>query len=159
MSNTYRRLWLGLVMAACAPSLAASAQETPDFVGSWRLESWTQADGTPQCSEEEGDSSGQIIYTSDGHMADQLGCSEIEIGDLSDLSARAVVRRLGRRHLSYYGTYTLDELAQTVTHHVEGSSNVGFVGTDRVRSFVFEGNDRLVLSPPNGAKIVWLRNR
>jgi hypothetical protein len=92
-------------------------------------------------------------------MADQLSCSEIEIEDLSDLSAQAVVRRLGRRHLGYYGTYTLDASAQAVTYHVEGTSNLSFVGTDRVRSFVFEGNDRLVLSPPEGSRIVWLRNR
>ena len=160
MPNTLRRLGLGILLAACVTPSAVKAQgSTSDFIGSWRLGSWTQVDGTPRCSEEEGGSSGQIIYTSDGHMADQLGCSEIGIEELGDLNARAVVRRLGRRHLSYYGTYSVDETARTVTHHVEGSSNVGFVGTDRVRSFVFEGNDRLVLSPPDGAKIVWLRNR
>ena len=160
MSNTPRDFLLVLVAGACVlPSAGTAQSATPSFVGSWRLESWTLADGTPRCSEEEGSSSGQIIYTGDGHMADQLSCSEIEIEDLSDLSAQAVVRRLGRRHLSYYGTYTLDASAQAVTYHVEGTSNLSFVGTDRVRSFVFEGNDRLVLSPPEGSRIVWLRNR
>jgi hypothetical protein len=159
MSNNYRGLWLGLAMAVCAPSLAASAQETPDFVGSWRLESWNQADGTPRCSEEEGSVSGQIVYTSDGHMSAQLGCAEIDLGNIDDLSPQDVRRRLSRRHLSYYGAYTLQESAGTVTHHVMGSSNVGMVRTDQVRSFVFEGNDRLVLSPPGGAKLLWLRNR
>ena len=162
MSNTSRDFLLVLVAGACVLPSAGTAQSAiPSFVSSWRLESRTLADGTLRYSEEEGSSSGQIIYTSDAHMADLLGCSEIEIEDRSDLRAQVVVRRLGRRHLSYYGTYTLDESAQAVTHHVEGSSNLSFVGTgtDRVRSFVFEGNDRLVLSPPEGSRIVWLRNR
>ena len=161
MSNTSRRLWLGLVMGACVPSLAANAQETPpgvDLVGSWRLESWTLENGSPRCSQEEGRVSGQIIYTSDGHMSAQLGCAQIDLSNLDDLSPQDGRRRLSRRHLSYYGRYTLDRSAQTVTHHVEGSSNVGMVGTDQVRSFFSEGNDHIVLSP-GSSQLVWLRNR
>lgn len=133
--------------------------QSPGIEGSWRLESWTLANGSPRCSEEEGSVSGQLVYTSDGHMSAQLGCAQIDLSDLSDLSPQEVRRRLSRRHLSYYGAYTLDESARTVTHHVVGSSNVGMVGTDQVRSFAFEGNDRIVLSPPGGAQLLWLRNR
>ncbi len=94
-------------------------------------------------------------------MSAQLGCAQMrlsDLGDPGDLSPEDVRRHLSRRHLSYYGTYTVDEAAQTVTHHVEGSSNVRMVGTDQVRSFVFEGNDRIVLSPGN-SQLAWLRNR
>ena len=89
-------------------------------------------------------------------MSAQLGCAQI---DLSDLSREDAQGQASRRHFSYYGTYTLDESAQTVTHHVEGSSSPNMVGTDQVRAFVFEGNDQITLSPPGGAKLVWLRNR
>ena len=163
MSNTSRRLWLGLAMAACAPPLAANAQETTpgdDWVGSWRLESWTLANGSPRCSEEEGSVSGQIVYTSDGHMSAQLGCAQIDLSNLGNLSPQDVRRRLSRRHLSYYGAHTLDESAETVTHHVEGSSLPDMVGSDQVRSFVLEGSDRIVLSPVgSGQRLLWLRNR
>ena len=167
MPHTSRGLWLGFLVAACALPLAVSAQGTrgsadassPDIVGSWRLESWILANGRPRCSEEEGGVSGQLVYTSDGHMSAQLGCAGIDTSDLSSLSPQAVAGRLSRRHFSYYGRYTLDPSAQTVTHHVEGSSSVPFVGSDQVRSFVFDGNDRIVLSPPGGGQLLWLRNR
>lgn len=71
-------------------------------------------------------------------MSAQLGCAQINVGNIDDLSPQDVWRRYSRRHPSYYGTYTLDESAGTVTHHVMGSSNVGMVRTDQVRSFVFE---------------------
>ncbi len=171
MSNTSRNLWLGFVVAACALPLAAAAQgasprgsadaSAPDLVGSWHLESWTLANGRPRCSEEEGGVSGIIAYTSDGHMSAQLGCPGVDTSDLSSLSPQAAAAALSRRHFSYYGRYTLDRSAQTVTHHVEGSSSAPFVGSDQVRWFVFEGPDRLVLSPDEGGRqrLVWLRNR
>jgi hypothetical protein len=164
MSNTSHNLLLGLAVAACALPLAATAQatatQTRDFVGSWRLESWTQANGMPRCSEEEGGVTGQIMYSEDGHMSAQLGCSGLDIGDLDSLSGQAAARRLSRRHLGYYGAYTLQPAAQTVTHHVQGSSSAGMVATDQVRAFVFEAPDRLVLSPDGGrSRLVWLRNR
>lgn len=159
MSNTDRRLWLGLLMAACASPMAATAQETPDLVGSWRLMSWTLANGAPRCSEEEGRVAGLLVYTRDGYMSAQLGCAEIDVGDLTGLSPQAVTRRLSRRHFTYYGPYTLDEAAQAVIHHVEGASSAPFVGSDQVRLFEFEGNDRLVLSPQGSSqRLVWLRN-
>ena len=131
-----------------------------DLIGSWRLDSWTLGNGMPRCSEEEGGVSGQIIYSLDGHMSAQLGCAGIDIGDVGSLSAQEVMGRLSRRHFTYYGGYTLDETAQTVTHHVLGSSSVPFVGSDQVRNFVFEGPDRLVLSPEGSSqRLTWLRNR
>ncbi len=162
MSSTSRNLWLGFV-AVCALPLAAQAQE-PDpraVVGSWHLESWTNANGSPRCSEEEGGASGIIAYTSDGHMSAQLGCAGLDVSDLNSLSPQAAAGRLSRRHFSYYGRYTLDRSAQTVTHHVEGSSSQPFVGSDQVRWFVFEGPDRLVLSTDEAGRqlLVWLRNR
>ncbi len=167
MKRTSGRFWLGLVIAAFAPTLAADAQEPTSaqalaaaLIGSWTLESWTLATGSPRCSEEEGRVSGLLVYTSDGHMSVQLGCSEIDLGDLSGLSAPEVVARLSRRHFTYYGSYTLDAAAQTVTHHVEGSSSADFVDSDQVRPFVLEGRERLVLSPEGSdQRLVWLRNR
>lgn len=49
-----------------------------------------------------------------------------------------------RGYVGYFGTYTIDEKASTVTHHVEGASFPNFVGTNQVRHYRFEG-DRLIL--------------
>ena len=63
-------------------------------------------------------------------------------------------------YLAYFGTYTVDEQARTVTHHRKANINPGQVGDDVVRAYVFESNDRLVLTPAGSTnKIVWERAR
>lgn len=127
------------------------------FVGSWRLDSWTTAEGADRCGED-GPPAGQIIYSADGQMSAQLGCPGVEPTVGSDpLTAEQERRRLTRQHFSYYGRYTVDPEAGTVTHHVLGSISAGWVGEDRVRAYTFEGDDRLVLDA-GGAKLVWVRN-
>ena len=52
-------------------------------------------------------------------------------------------------YFGYFGTYTVDEEAGVVTHHVEGASYPNFVGTDQRRLFRLQGS-RLVLRTPPG---------
>jgi hypothetical protein len=149
-----------LCLSACVADggSTASADAGPSLVGSWSLETWTVGDA-PRCSEDEGRYSGQIMYSADGHMSAQLGCSDLPTDDLAELSAEEAMARLQRRHFSYYGTYTVDLEAGTVTHHVEGSSSAAWVGTNRVRSFTFEGPDRVRLSTVESDNhLVWRRN-
>ena len=152
-----------VLLTGCAAAPEAddpgSADSEPDVVGSWRLVEWTVADDAPRCGEAEGAASGQIVYAADGHMSAQLGCAELSMDGLDALSSTEVAGRMSRRHFSYYGTWTLDRAARTVTHHVTGSSAQSWVGTDRVRSFTFEGSDRIVLSTAESDnRLVWARN-
>ena len=63
-------------------------------------------------------------------------------------------------YLAYFGTYSVDERARIITHHRKGNINPGGVGDDVVRAYVFESNDRLVLTPTGSTnKIVWERAR
>jgi hypothetical protein len=48
---------------------------------------------------------------------------------------------------AYFGTYTVDEQAGIVTHHVEGALNPNWEGSDQRRRFTLAG-DKLTLSPP-----------
>ena len=92
-------------------------------------------------------------------MSAQLGCAGISLEGLEALEPQAAVRRAWRRHGGYYGTYVVDEAAQTVTHHVLGHIRPIGVGADWVRRFVFEGSDRVVLMPiESESRLVWLRN-
>jgi hypothetical protein len=50
-------------------------------------------------------------------------------------------------YTAYFGTYTIDAKAGTVTHHLEGSLVPGRQGTDNVCWFELEGEDRLFLIP------------
>lgn len=146
------------LLTGCSPDAEMPAS-SPSIVGSWRLESWTIAGDAPRCTDAEGGSAGQIVYSSDGHMSAQLGCDRLPMDELGSMGSEEATARMTRRHFSYYGTYTIDEAAQTVTHHVMGSTSPAWVGTDRVRSFVFEGPDRIVLSTVESEnRLVWLRN-
>jgi hypothetical protein len=60
---------------------------------------------------------------------------------------------------AYWGNYTVDMVAGTVTHHVDGSFSARMIGTDQVRSFRFEGEDRIVLSPGGQSELTWVRVR
>jgi hypothetical protein len=47
-------------------------------------------------------------------------------------------------YFGYFGTYTIDEQAGTVVHHIEGSWFPNLMGTDQIRHFRFE-EERIVL--------------
>jgi hypothetical protein len=49
-------------------------------------------------------------------------------------------------YIAYFGTYSIDENARTVTHHRKGSVQPGDTA-DLVRKYTIRG-DRLVLNPP-----------
>ena len=55
-------------------------------------------------------------------------------------------------YAAYFGTYTTDAKAGTVTHHLEDSLTPGRRGTDNVRWFEFQGNERLALIPMEDGK-------
>jgi hypothetical protein len=59
---------------------------------------------------------------------------------------------------SYFGTYTVDEVAKTVTHHMEGALNPNDVGRDRVRWYTFVGNRLELLTSQTATNpLVWER--
>ena len=88
---------------------------------------------------------GQIVYTESGRMGVHQMNPRAELPDVSDLAPVDAARRLMTVFAAYYGTYTVDESAGTVIHHVEGVSDPTLVGTDQVRQFEFINNDRLQL--------------
>ncbi len=59
-------------------------------------------------------------------------------------------------HIAYFGTYSIDERACTVTHHRAGSVQPGDKG-DVVRGYEFAG-DRLILRPVGTTReVIWQR--
>ena len=98
---------------------------------------------------------GMIYYGPHGEMAVQIA------PDVARQRAGAVMTAEEAKialtdYIAYFGTYTIDEAAGTVTHHRLGSVQPGDSG-DLVRRYEFTGN-RLVLSPPNSTmQITWER--
>ncbi|MSQ15052.1 MAG: hypothetical protein EXR50_04215 [Dehalococcoidia bacterium] len=60
-------------------------------------------------------------------------------------------------YTAYFGTYTIDEEARTVTHHRAGNLNPGGID-DGVRGYEFASDDRLILRPVGATnELTWER--
>jgi len=81
---------------------------------------------------------GMLIYTRDGHMSVQLMYPE----SANTLSNEYVLNG----YEASFGGYDIDEIAHTVTHHVQGSNTRDLlVGKDLPRKFEFTADGRLII--------------
>ncbi|MGE0363481.1 MAG: lipocalin-like domain-containing protein [Vicinamibacterales bacterium] len=134
------------------------------LIGHWRLVGTEQVrEGEPPRSTMGDAPLGLITYTPDGHMLAQLGPAARPTVRPAEATPDQV-RELLRTQTSYFGTFTVDERARTVTHHRDGSQVPG--ERDFVRRIDLQG-PRLVLTTPETivegkkrfARITWERVR
>ena len=137
---------LMLQMTAAVSAQTAPASDASRFFGTWRLISDT--------------TTGIMIYDSLGNMAAQVMPNRARRKYAAAEPTPDEAKDAITGYLAYFGTYSVDEQARTITHHRKGSINPGQVGDAVVRAYVFESNDRLVLTPAGSTnKIVWERAR
>ncbi len=122
-----------------------------NFQGTWRLKRYEhrRADGLLYFPLGE-NARGLLIYTPDGYMSGQIMRPEkprFQGGVLAD-GSEAEIRAALLGYVAYFGTYTVDENAQTMIHEVIGSWRPNFVGSRQVRHYEFEGPNRLLLRTP-----------
>jgi hypothetical protein len=134
----------GAVVSSCGRQGQGAPTARDRIVGAWELQSRTvqRAGGEvvddPVLSERP---IGRLFYSSSGHMALQMmrqGRAQAitePAGQAGAASARVV---LG--YDAYFGTFTVDEAAGTVTHHVQGSLFPEDLGKDFVRRFKVDGD-------------------
>ena len=75
------------------------------------------------------------------------------------------VRDAYEQYTSYFGTYTLDPMAGTIVHHVEGALVPNWVGGNQLRYFSLDEGALTLKTPPmkltDGTKVVnfltWVR--
>jgi Lipocalin-like domain len=144
-----------------ATTLTATAQSPAEmkqrFIGSFRLVSWTSYDAAGQASPSPY-TMGQITYDAADRMSAHLMTAE--------RAKLAATRQPGQRgggagappdmtgYISYYGRYEIDPKQSTVTHHVEGSSNLGMIGTPQLRYYELSADGRtLFLSTKSGDRV------
>ena len=156
---------LGMFVAAVliAPLGASSAnaqsalqgEAAKRFVGTWRIVSIT-TDG--KTNEMRGPRpTGLIIYDAGGNMAVQImpDRPRPKFAAAEPTPDEAKVALYG--YTAYFGTYSVDALPGTVTHHRQGNINPGGLG-DFVRRYEFVGGDKLILRPlENQHQLVWER--
>jgi hypothetical protein len=96
-----------------------------------------------------------IYYGPHGEMAVQIApdVKRMKAGaEMTPEEARIALKD----YIAYFGTYTVDEQAGTVTHHRLDSIQPGD-GSDLIRRYEFNG-DRLVLRAPNSTlEVTWER--
>ena len=142
-------LLVGWILAGSHTTLAQSDVETlrQRLVGVYELAEYAPHGDEP---------SGRIWYAPNGQMSAMLfqpGRAPVA-NSASDAEFRASMRGV----VAYYGTYTIDTDAGTVTHHVMGASNPAWIGDDFVRWYRFEGDDlRLSLNSRFENTLFWRR--
>ena len=93
---------------------------------------------------------GMLIYTRDGHMSVQLMYPE----SANTLSNEYVLNG----YEASFGSYDIDEIAHTVTHHVKGSVTRDLLGKDLPRKFEFTADGHLIIRsarPDEHWSVIW----
>jgi Lipocalin-like domain len=145
-------IFLIVVLAAQVSARRTSGQAPPAgdeakrFIGTWRLISDT--------------STGLMYYDGLGNMAAQVMPSRARAKYAGTQPTPDEAKAAITGYLAYFGTYTVNERAHTITHHRKASINPGQVGDDAVRGYEFASGDRVILTPAeSGNQVTWERMR
>ena len=150
----------GLLTALSFLAQGAFAQEfvpneTADrFIGMWRLVSWVDSQGQ-QIPNRGPSPTGFIVYDASGNMSVQIMPDRSRpqyVGAPTPDEAKAILTG----YVAYFGRWTIDEGAQTVTHYRTGSINPDF-DAPFVRRYEFGPGGRVTLIPGGGSRLTWER--
>ena len=152
MSNLRTLLIAAAAMSLGASSASAQSEVAKQFVGAWRYIG-TTIDG--QNKPRGNNPKGMIYYGPAGEMSVQIA-PDVERKRAGTVMTPDEAKIAVTDYIAYFGTYTVDEKAGTVTHHRQASVQPGD-GGNFVRQYQFVG-DRLILRPPNSKQeITWER--
>jgi len=133
------------------------------LIGSWRPVSWDWYDAGGAVNSPLGENPvGLLIYDRSGFVSAQLMRRQQPLFRDDDWRHAADEEKAAAwsGYFGYFGRYTIDEEAGTITHRVEGSWFPNLVGTCQVRQYSFDGN-RLSLTaqtPWGHVILVWEKN-
>lgn len=132
--------FVAVAALAQAPQPTSSAKR---LVGTWRLVSVTESRRQESRGEKP---TGLIYYDDKGNMAVQImpDRPRTKFAGASPTPDEARDAILG--YTAYFGTYTVDEMQQTVTHKRTGNIDPSGLG-DYVRRYEFLSDDRIILRP------------
>ncbi len=167
-SRLLLKVGMGLLLLGCDPSTSAEpALEVLPLVGVWELESYTVTNSEGLARFPYGQAPvGQLIYTEDGRMSAQMMRADFDLGSFAGMDGETAIREAGLSgFFAYWGSYSLDRDASTVTHHLAGSLYSDWVGVDQLRNYRFEDDTTLVIwaqlpgvsDPGDLYELVWRR--
>ena len=154
------RMWTRAVVVACialsATAVSARRQaETAQgdrgrFVGAWRL-AWMEEPGPDGTMIRITDRKGTLMYTGDGRMSVQIQFPTSQSSVSNDY--------ISNGYEASFGTYEVDERAQTITRHVDGSITRGLIGQSLTRAYRFSDGGLTMRSvrPEERWSTMWVR--
>lgn len=125
-----------------------------NFFGAWELVSYEQRLASGELLRPFGDApSGLILYHVNGVMSAQISAGDRARAVRNDFFSTSADEAAAawRTYFGYWGTFSVDIAKRIVVHRVEGGSFANWIGTEQVRHFRFDGEDRLVLEAPTEA--------
>ena len=124
--------------------------EKNKLVGTWRLIEYSDFDTvTNKWTHPYGDHpKGYFTYTNSG-IVNLNGSAEkpLKISPDSEYTKPLTLGAVLDNAFGYFGTYTIDSVNSTVTHHVKGGSVINYIGTDQHRQFILKGDTLLIGDP------------
>ncbi len=149
---------LGADWRAEAGQARSQAELRKPFVGTWRLVS-IEGGNTPATRGSK--PTGIIMYDAYGNMAAQIQPDRQRPTYTGTPTPEQALERM-RGYTAYFGTYTIDEQAGTVTHRRQGMLDAGAVDFVRKFALAADGN-RITLTPVGGTgaptHLTWERVR
>ena len=126
------------------------ASDRDRFVGAWRV-AWMEEPGPDGRIVRTAGRTGTLMYTSDGRMSVQIQFPESQSTVTNDYVLNG--------YEASFGTYEVDEKAQTITRHVEGSITRGLVGQRLTRAYSFSDGRMTMRSvrPEERWSVTWER--
>ena len=128
-----------------------NADSLPNLVGTWRLVSYEARTSAGETRYPLGKHVvGQLFYDVHGNMSAHVMRVDRPTfaSDDSGSGTGAEVRAAFEGHASYFGTYTIDPSAGTVTHHVRGASYPNWMGHDQIRYYRIDDSHLVLSTPP-----------
>ena len=148
---------VGIGAGGAVGQSTSQADVSKRFIGAWRLVS-IEVNG--QVDPNRGaHPTGLIYYDASGNMAAQIMPDRPRPKFAGSQPSPDEAKAAFIGYTAYFGTYSIDEKAHTVTHHRKGCVNPGLVGVDAVRRYEFAPGDRLILSPAENpsSRLTWER--
>src|SRR5207237_1089004 len=133
-----------IVAASGLRQVPSSSGIANRFIGTWRLVSITINGKTDPIHGLH--PTGVIYYDGAGHMAAQIMPDRLRPKYVGPEPTADEAKVAITGYIAYFGTYTVDESARTVTHHRAGNLTPGSP-VDAVRRYEFVSDDRLILRP------------
>jgi hypothetical protein len=152
-----------LITSGLSPASAQGRTLKDRFVGTWKLVNVetrnAKGEVVPPAAGASQNRTGYIIYDDAGYMAVSimpLGRKKYAGAQPTDEEVRGALAG----YTGYFGTFTINDKEQFVTHHLEGSVSPS-MERDQKRFFEMSGN-RLTLKPPpaangNQQRLTWER--